>query len=87
MRRAWMVLAAALVSTPAWADDELSLEQVPDAARKTIQEQVASGTIEEIDRDVEGGQTVYEVEYRDASGKEFELKVAEDGRLLGNRHD
>lgn len=48
---------------------------------------VADGTIEEIDRDVEGGKTVYEVEYRDASGKEFELKVAEDGRLLANRPD
>lgn len=87
MRRIWAILAAVLLSTSAWADDEIPLDQVPDAARKTIQDHVADGTIEEIDKDVEAGRTVYEVEYRDASGREYELKVAEDGSLLAKRRD
>jgi len=87
MKRLSVAFLIAFLSTPAWADDEIPLDQVPEAARQTIMKHVADGTIEEIDRDVEGGKTVYEVEYRDASGKEFELKVAEDGRLLANRPD
>lgn len=87
MKRMSIAILVALLSAPAWANDEIPLEQVPEAARKTIEKHVADGTIEEIDRDVEGGKTVYEVEYRDANGAEFEMKVAEDGRLLENRPD
>lgn len=87
MKRLSVAFLIAFLSTPAWADDEIPLDQVPEAARQTIMKHVADGTIEEIDRDVEGGKTVYEVEYRDANGAEFEMKVTEDGRLLENRPD
>lgn len=76
-----------LLAGPAWAGEEIPLEQVPDQARQTIQQHVADGTIEEVERDHEKGKIVYEVEYRDASGADFELKVSEDGQLLAKRPD
>jgi hypothetical protein len=60
----------------------VSLEDLPDAARATVQKLTAGGRIERIDREVENGRVVYDVEAT-VGGKHVEFLVGEDGALLG----
>jgi len=65
-------------------DETLSLEQVPDPVRKTLEAQ--GGTIQEIEREDEDGQVVYEAEIV-IDAKTFDLKIAPDGTLLRQEAD
>lgn len=61
----------------------VSLEDLPDAPRATVQKLTAGGQIERIDREVEDGRVVYDVEAT-VGGKHVEFLVAEsDGAVLG----
>ncbi|MCJ7674535.1 MAG: PepSY domain-containing protein [Sedimentisphaerales bacterium] len=62
----------------------LSVDQVPDAVKATIQAQ--SGTIQEIEMETENGQTVYEAEVV-IDGQEKDVKVAADGTVLSQKVD
>lgn len=62
-------------------DVDLKREDLPDAVRETVDEQVGDGTIEDIDLLTAGGGELYEVEY-EKDGKEQALAVASDGRVL-----
>lgn len=63
-------------------EEKVSFDQLPRAVQESIQKETAGGEIEEIEKVVEGGKTVYEAEFT-TDGKEFELTVAEDGEVLG----
>ncbi len=63
-------------------EQQLSIDEVPAAVKATILVEANGGTIKEIERENEDGQTVYEAEVV-IDGQEVEIKVAEDGRLLG----
>lgn len=69
----------------AFADD-VSLEELPQAVRDTIESELSQAEIGEIERDTDNGVTVYEVEFRENQQK-FELDVAEDGRVLRRHPD
>jgi uncharacterized membrane protein YkoI len=61
----------------------VSLEELPDAPRATVQRLTAGGQIERIDREVEDGRVVYDVEAT-VNGKHVEFLVADaDGAVLG----
>jgi hypothetical protein len=61
----------------------VSLEDLPPAARATVQKLTAGGRIERIDREVENGQVVYDVEAT-VGGKHREWLVADsNGAVLG----
>ena len=61
----------------------VSLEDLPDAPRATVQRLTAGGRIERIDREVEDGRVVYDVEAT-VGGKHVEFLVADsDGAVLG----
>ena len=85
------VSAGLVVSTAALAveegdDDEenevkVQLKDCPEAVQKTIKKEAGSGKIREIEKEQEGGKTVYEAEVV-IDGKEYEITVAEDGKLL-----
>lgn len=87
MRHILIAAFFAFFALPAWAGEAIPLDQVPEQARQTIQQHVGEGTIEEVERDTENGKVVYEVEYEDAAGEDYELKVSEDGQLLAKRPD
>jgi uncharacterized membrane protein YkoI len=73
---------------PAQADEKLTLEQVPPKVKETIQSNVQTGKIKEIERKSEKDKpNVYEVEYTATDGKNYELKIAEDGNLLKKKED
>jgi len=69
----------------AW-EKEVSLKEVPKAVRRTIRKQAAGAKAREIEVEVEtkGDRTVYEAEWKQ-DGKEVEIKVAPDGKLLDRK--
>lgn len=85
------LLSLGLVVSPAAAaeekdgDDEnevkVQLKDCPEAVQKTIKKEAGSGKIREIEKEQEGGKTVYEAEVV-IDSKEYEITVAEDGKLL-----
>jgi hypothetical protein len=61
---------------------QVSLEDLPDAPRRTVQRLTADGRIERIDKEVEDGRVVYDVEAT-IGGKHTEFLVADsDGAVL-----
>jgi len=61
---------------------EVSRAEVPAAVMATLEREAAGGTIGEIEKEMEGGRIVYTAEVI-INGEEWEIEVAEDGRLLG----
>jgi uncharacterized membrane protein YkoI len=83
------LLALGLTVAPAArADDDqdLKLEELPAPVRATVQREVKQGAITDIEKDQENGNVVYEVEWTDA-GKNWEIDVAPDGKLLKRHED
>jgi hypothetical protein len=74
--------------SPEYADDistvyrsTLKLEDLPAAAQQTVRAAAGGRGIADIDQEKWGGQTVYEVEFKQ-SGQNPQIHVAEDGALL-----
>ncbi|MFQ6133455.1 MAG: PepSY domain-containing protein [Armatimonadota bacterium] len=63
-------------------EELVALEDVPAAVKATILKEAGDGTIEEIERETENGQVVYEAEVV-IDGEEVDIEVAADGTLLG----
>jgi hypothetical protein len=93
MSMGWVLLAgsAALVvaASPAGSYEgvessskEVSLDQVPEAARTTLLQQAGENRIRELEEKVVDGKTVYEIELI-VDGNETEVVVAADGELVG----
>ncbi|HMJ16741.1 MAG TPA: PepSY domain-containing protein [Polyangiaceae bacterium] len=80
--------AAALGVGPnlAAADQTLKLDELPAPVRSTVQREVKKGTITDIEKDHENGNVVYEIEF-DEGGKNWEIDVAPDGKLLQRHED
>jgi len=62
--------------------ETVKINQIPSAARKTIESQVADGKVVEIEKDEEDGDISYIVQTTDKAGQEREITVADDGTLL-----
>ena len=95
-----VVLPAAMVfATSAFAEAErIQWTDVPPAVQKTITDYADGGKIEEIEKETntqkvrilhfDGGKTVtvYEAEVEKPDGKEIEIRIREDGKLIKIRH-
>jgi hypothetical protein len=82
-----IALASLLVSGFAHADDDdLSLDDLPTVVRTTVEREVGSGTIDDIEWESGPSGDYYEVEFAQGT-EEWELRIAEDGRLLAKRPD
>ena len=91
-----VVLPAAMVfATSAFAEEErIQWKDVPPAVQKTITDHAGGGKIEEIEKETKTRKvrilhfnsnkivTVYEAEVEKPDGKEIEIKVGEDGKLI-----
>ena len=92
-RMPWVLVAAVgvlcvAIAVPALGgkgkktEREVTIDQVPAAVKATILEQAGENKIEEIEEvSVEGSVVFYEAEWK-AGGKEIEIEVAPDGKLL-----
>jgi len=67
-------------------EENVSLDQVPAAVKATILKEAAGAKIKEIEKETKGGKTVYEAEFV-VGGKEVEIEVAPDGKLLKREVD
>lgn len=84
------VLGAGLVGAftlTAWAAEEakeekVSIDQVPAAVKAAILKE--GGKVEDIAREADGGKTIYEADVI-KDGKEIELRVGEDGKLVSRK--
>ncbi len=61
------------------------LQDLPQAAQASIQQQIGSAEILDIDKEQRTGREVYEVTYQDSGGVKQKLHVAADGTILSQR--
>jgi hypothetical protein len=81
-----LIALLSFVPAIALADVDMSLDELPEAVRQTALREVKGGTITDIEREIERGATVYEVEFIDQNIK-YELDIAADGTLLRRHRD
>ena len=62
---------------------KVALTDLPAAVQKTIQDNLGGGTITETAKETKDGKTYYEAEVKKSGGEKVEIKVAEDGKLIG----
>jgi len=66
--------------------EEVGLEALPDAVRRTIRDNLQDTKIEEIEKIITEGTIVYQVE-AERGKKDITLKVAEDGKVISKDED
>jgi len=93
MKRQWVVVAVVALGLVVLAaglglaekarkhEEKVTLDQVPEAVKKTILKEAAGAKIKEIEKETKDGKTIYEAEFI-KDGKEVEVKVAPDGTVL-----
>jgi len=65
---------------------KVKLDQVPAAVQATLKEEAKGATIDQVDKESDNGKTVYEADVA-IKGKNYEIKVLEDGTLLSKKLD
>jgi hypothetical protein len=78
--------AILLTTSLCLAGQDVALDQLPAPVRATVERETKGGQIKDIERDLEGGKTIYEVEFM-LGGQEYELDISADGQLLERRPD
>jgi hypothetical protein len=88
MRLRTLPIITLLLALPgsALADDDVTLDSLPAPVKATVQREVKGGQILDLERDTKQGKVVFEVEFVEG-GKNWEIHVAEDGKLLNKRPD
>ena len=61
---------------------KLAMTDLPPAVQKTIQDNLAGGTVTETTKETKDGKTYYEAQVQKSGGEKVEIKVAEDGTLI-----
>ncbi len=61
---------------------KVAMTDVPTAVQKTIQDNLAGGTVTETKKETKDGKAFYEAEVQKSGGEKVEIKVAEDGKLI-----
>lgn len=62
-------------------EEEVALDKLPAAVRAAAEKAVPGIVLQEADRETEDGTVVYDVE-GEANGKEYELEITADGKVL-----
>jgi hypothetical protein len=80
-----------LCAVYAWADEEeqesaISLDKAPQAVQDTINKEAGADVVKDIDVITKGDETIYKAEWTE-NGKEIDLKVASDGKIISKQSD
>lgn len=75
-----VLLLVGLSGSSVFGGKDVSLSEVPQAVRETIERELKGIEIDDIERDKDDGKIVYEVDTD--GGNDLKLKIAEDGTLL-----
>ncbi|HEV8378765.1 MAG TPA: hypothetical protein VGP99_07935 [Tepidisphaeraceae bacterium] len=65
---------------------KMKLADAPEPVQKTIKANTLGAAITDLEKQEKNGVVVYEADYK-VAGKEYEIRVAPDGRLLSNKED
>lgn len=79
-----LCVGAVVTKQAAEREQEVTIEQVPQAVKATILAEAKGQAVEEIDMETEDGQIVYEADVI-IDGKEVEIRVAADGTLISTK--
>ncbi|MBX3184619.1 MAG: PepSY domain-containing protein [Polyangiaceae bacterium] len=87
-KRIGVLVGGILLATSAGvlAGEDLRFDELPAPVQETVKREVRDGRITDIERETRRGRVVYEVEFIQ-DNREFEIDVAEDGRLLKRQED
>jgi hypothetical protein len=84
------MIGLAAIGAQAYADSEgsenkqkIAMSELPAAVQKTIQDNLGGGTVIETAKETKDGKTYYEAQVQKSGGEKMEIKVAEDGKLIG----
>jgi hypothetical protein len=61
---------------------KVAITDLPPAVQKTIQDNLAGGTVSETAKVTKDGKTYYEAQVQKSGGETAEIKIAEDGTLI-----
>lgn len=78
-------LVLALAAPVAYAED-VTMAELPGPVRETVEREVGTAEITEIERDDDEQGTVYEIEFRE-NNRKFELDVSPEGQVLRRHAD
>ena len=67
-------------------EEKVKIDQVPAAARKTLEAEAKGAKIDEVDKEEDDGKVIYEVDVK-LDGHNYEIKVAPDGLLICKKLD
>ena len=67
-------------------EEKVAMTQAPAAVQKTFAAEAPGAKIDQVDKESEDGKTTYEADVM-LGGKNYEIKVAEDGSLIGKKLD
>ena len=67
-------------------EEKVNLDQVPAAVKATLQKEAGTSPISTVDKEIDDGKTIYEADVV-IDGKNYEIKVAEDGKLISKGLD
>ena len=67
-------------------EQKVAFDKAPAAVQKTLTDEAKGNKIETVDKETEDGKTVYEADVK-IGGKNYEIKVAEDGTLISKKLD
>ena len=76
-----LLLAVATGVAFAGQEEKIALEDLPAAVADAVKGEFPNGQMIEAEKEVENGQTVYEVEVADGD-EQFEVEVSADGKIL-----
>ena len=62
---------------------KVEMRDLPAPVQKTIQDNLGGGTVTETAKETKGDKTYYEAQVQKSGGEKVEIKVAEDGTLIG----
>jgi uncharacterized membrane protein YkoI len=81
-RLALVAIAALAGGSCATADDNVPLDKAPPGVQATVKRVVGKDKLDHLDKDVENGKTVYEVDVNAKSGS-FSVHMTDTGEVLG----
>ena len=64
-------------------EHKVAMTELPVAVQKTIQDNLGGGTVTQTEKETKDGKTYYEAEVQKSGGEKVEIKITEDGKLIG----
>ena len=83
-KSAFIILAASTLLACSNKSDEIEIAvtDVPANIISTVQNALPGITLDEAEKEIKNDQVVYELEGKLINGKEYEIKIAEDGTII-----